>query len=471
MYMKGIRYGLLLSNRPALVCYVCLLGYLIASPVARAQTTCPAIPVVSLSSPDVPTDVCIPANFGGNPIAFFDDFSWKSFIAMVWPAESGQRGEPDRNQSVTGKGPRVFDTYKAMWEVFHNDGSPPLPWNSPDNMNACAAMTGFGDLVLASFSKFGDLGQAGFGSLIGPLVAQNTTYVRYLTGFNKVEFEQIALQKLYLRDNLPHGSETLTFRNGSLDVKSAWIDISNFENPERYYTRTALVLDPMTGSCTKKTVGLVGLHIVQKTPSRPQWIWSTFEQIDNVPQAQSAAGRRFTFNNGDGKPMPGANPYPISPLKLPTPPPFNVERLKPIHSSTQATNDKYQAALKSTNSVWQFYELVMTQWPLKPSQPNLPGTTNNTFPGTGTDATSFSNTILETFQQTNVRTGCMNCHTQTMGPSDFLWTLADHAFPPTVPSLFLTDPSFRQLTNLMQIPVKRKTRKQSQARTHTGVNE
>jgi hypothetical protein len=288
-------------------------------------------------------------------------------------------------------------------------------------------------------------------------VAQNVTYVRYLTGFNELEFRQILAQKLYLRDNLPHAPNTLTFQNGSLDVKSAWINMTNIQHPERYYTRVALVLDPMTGSCTKETVGLVGLHIVQKTGSRPQWIWSTFEQIDNVPPSQSGATGKFTFNDGGGTPMPGANPYPISPLKLPTPPPFNVERLKPIHSSTLATNGKYQATLNGQNSVWQFYELVMTQWPLAANQPALAGTPNNTFPGAGSDSTSFSNTTLETFDQTNIRTGCMNCHTQTMGATDFLWTLADHAFPPNLPSLLIKDASFRRLRVLMEMPAENRT--------------
>ena len=40
--------------------------------------------------------------------------------------------------------------------------------------------------------------------------------------------------------------------------------------------------------CTQRTMGLVGLHIVSKTPARPQWIWSTFEQVDNVPVVTGA---------------------------------------------------------------------------------------------------------------------------------------------------------------------------------------
>src|SRR5262249_23558802 len=60
----------------------------------------------------------------------------------------------------------------------------------------------------------------------------------------------------------------------------------------------------------KRTVGLTGLHIVTKTPTHPQGIWSTFEHIDNVPAPQ--AGRPFTFNNGDDTPMPKATRLHVS---------------------------------------------------------------------------------------------------------------------------------------------------------------
>src|SRR5712692_6988887 len=101
-----------------------------------------------------------------------------------------------------------------------------------------------------------------------------------------------------------------------------------------------------------------------------------------------------------------------SPLILPTPKPFNVQRVKPIHQSTQNTNSTYKNLLHAQGSVWQFYQLVMTQWPLVPNSPQTPGNPPITFPGQGSDQTSFANITLETFEQGNIRTGCMNCHNQ-----------------------------------------------------------
>jgi hypothetical protein len=420
----------------------CLAILSLVATVPTAAQICPNPPVVQIG-PNLPADVCIPSGFGGNPIAFFDDYSWKSFLAMVWPAAYGSRGVPDTGKSITDSGARVFETYKAIWELFHSDGSAPSAWASMADPNPCGASLGFGDLVLGSFSKFGDLGQAGFGDLVGPLVAQNTTYVRFWTGFNQVEFDEIVGKQLYLRKNLPAPGSSLTLPNGSVDVKASWIDMAGIANPSRYYTRTAWLLDPATGSCAPKSVGLVGLHVVQKTPSRPQWIWSTFEQVDNVPSSGSSGP--FGFNDGTAKAMPTSNPYPLDPLTLPTPAPFNVTRVKPIHTSTQKTNQAYRAALAAQNSPFQFYQLVMTQWPLAANSPATPGTPANTFPGSGSDQTSFANVTLETFDQNNIRTGCMNCHNSTMAASDFLWSLNDHAFPPAVPNLLMKSEPFRML--------------------------
>lgn len=425
-----------------------LLAFLWAPSVA-AQ--CPDVPVASISSSRVPSDVCIPQNFPKtqNPIAFFDDYSWKTFIALVWPAKPSERGAADPGQQVNGQGPRVFETYKALWETFHTDDSAPLPWNSltPDKANACSASPAFGDLVIASFSKFGDIGQAGFGTLVGPLVAQNRSYVRYLTGFNRVEFEQILNSKLYLRN----GSQpnALPFQNSSLDVKSAWLVMKGVAHPERFYKRMALVLDPETNACSSVEIGLVGLHIVQKTPSRPQWIWSSFEQVDNVPPAAPDAPGTFLFNDGTGQPMPRVNPYSISPLPLPVAAPFNVDRLRPIHSSTSTTNAAYRTLLRQAGGPWQFYQLVMTQWPLEPNRPDLDGGIANTFPGQLDATSSFSNVTLETFEQRSVATGCMSCHTNA--GTDFVWTVADHAFPSLIPEELVRDPAFRRLRSLMQL--------------------
>lgn len=453
-----------------------------------AQNVCPP-PPHSISDPNLPTDVVPCATNGIND---FDDFSWRSFVALVWPAVQGQRGAPDT--SVTNfpvSGPLVFETYKADWESFPPPNSPnpppaPAPWQDfAGTSNPCGSSVnvGWGNMVLASYTKFGNLGLAGFGNfLTGPLIASGFTqqgmqqYVRYQASYNETEYNMILNFQWYLQANLGN----LTFcSNGatvngqacpaenSVDLKTSWIDMSTIPQAQwsRYYITKAWVLDPTTNSCSQRNMGLVGMHIVSKTPSRPQWIWSTFEQIDNAPPVTGSTPTQntvFNFNDGTGTAMPAQDPYcipgqpgnqngcPGNPLPQVMPVSaaqatnFNVTRVKPIGigpGTTPATNTAYQQLFAQTapTSPWQYYELVMTQWPVPGKTPSNPGSPGFSFPGKinpGDDASSFANVTLETFDQQKVGTGCMNCHNATAHPggsstgNDFLWSLAVNAYPP-----------------------------------------
>jgi hypothetical protein len=431
----------------------------LTAPVTKScPSPIPEQPVASVSM-NLPADVCIPTGFGGLPIDFFDDFSWQSFLALVWPAQGGQRGVPDSEKDLGRDAPSVvFETFKADWEVFRPRGDAPAAWLEASPDNPCNLPTPqASDFLLASFSKFGNLGQAGFGALVGPVPAQNRTYTRYLTSFNKVEFDTILDKKLYLQDNL----KNLVFssdqaKNNPIDVKSSWIDMTGIAHPERYHTRQAWLFDPTTMTCAQKLVGLVGLHIVTKTPSRPQWIWSTFEQVDNVPQAE--ASPPLAYNDGSGTAMPPSNPIDFPPPAEP-PTVFNVTRKKPIHDNTKQTNLKYRELAKSHGSgVWQFYQLVMTQWPVPGDKPENSGLPAFTFPGTGA-TTAFANTTLETFDQDRIRTGCMSCHDPAKARGDFVWSLLLNAFPsplgetPAQPSLHAAAarPMSKELSSLKKL--------------------
>jgi hypothetical protein len=403
----------------------------------------PAVPPVTISR-QMLNDVCIQGN-PINPILYFDDYSWRSFLALVWPAAQGQRGRPDSTLPLGAVSqPTVFETFKAEWELFQPSGRDPVGWNEyggRENNPYALEQVDFGGVLLSAFRKFDNVVQAG--SPQGALIAQNGTYVRHSTAFNEKSFQHIVNGKYYLREMI--GGGVAPFPDGAISVKSAWIDLQNVAAPERFFSRDAWLFNLATEQCERKKVGLVGLHIVAKTPTRPQWIWSTFEHIDNVPGPQANAP--FTFNNGDGTPMPASIPdqakCPSGECPLPPPQPYNVERVKPIHDrgaySTQATNAKYRAALAQQypDAPWKNYQLVMTQWPIAASRPDLDAGPDHTFPGTALDpfdATAFSNTTLETFKQTDVSRGCMGCHNHAKA-ADLVFTLMTRAYPRSQPAL------------------------------------
>src|SRR3981189_2560936 len=114
-------------------------------------------------SPDRLADVPLTS---GNDFDTFYNYSWRNFIALNWPAQSGaaKRGLPDRRRAFgDANGPRVWMTWKSRYEIFQPDGTLPSPWASYEGKNPCGE--GFANNVttLSSFGAFGDFNQADFG--------------------------------------------------------------------------------------------------------------------------------------------------------------------------------------------------------------------------------------------------------------------------------------------------------------------
>jgi hypothetical protein len=409
-----------------------------------AKAACPVKPT-PLISPQLPADVCIPDGFPGIALDYFDDYSWRAFVALAWPAAPGNRGVPASSKGIGTAGPRVFETYKPLWEIFHADGSAPAAaFNSYDAAaaNPCGVTSRFGDVTIGSASGIDDIGQAGIGVLDPPIVAQNGRYVRTLTLFNQIAFDHIVRNRFFLRDALPPvpsprpDRPVMDFPNGSVAVKSAWIDVTDLPPAlvKRFYTRTALVKRAAGTGCARTTVGLIGLHIAQKTPSRPQWIWSSFEQVETVPPKWADWPGAFVLNDAKGAPMPEQNPLSLVPLAPEPVRPFNVVRDAgaPILTATELTSYGYRHRL--AGSPWQYYRLIVTQWPrlegnqADPIPARVDGSVENTFPGTGAFS-AFANVTMETFDQKGVQLGCMSCHNRARMNADFMWSLLDHAYP------------------------------------------
>jgi hypothetical protein len=391
-------------------------------------------PVISLA---MPGEVDAPVDPDVNAIAVFDDYSWRAFIAINWPAKAGTRGVPDEAKKIGDFSDSatkvVWGTWKADYDLFQREGIEPTEWSSFDGFTPCRDLSFEGSghtMVLGSFLSFRDFNQAGNGRNGGPLIAQNHTYIRFEVRLNQVEFDYIRDRQLYRKSRLPGAAgPKLRFPNNSVAVKAAWKIIKEDELPAahgRYYLVDAMVIDPVTNTCKMQKLGLVGLHIVQKTLMRPQWVWSSFEHIDNVPDPGTTppTGRGFSFND-PARPQvldPSTAPPPISKSNPPldNPRTMQVIRSKKIADSTRKTNEDYHALLRGT--VWENYQLVVTQWPKFPQPEEENGAP---FPGqfTGPDPmTNIANTAMETYFQESVSTSCMTCHDAARRKgTDFVW--------------------------------------------------
>jgi hypothetical protein len=377
-----------------------------------------------------------------DPIPSFANFAWRAFIALNWPGfvSPAQRGEADRAKTLGDAGPRVWETWKSRHEVFQQDEAGyariPATWNSAGDRNPCDRPGARPTKTLSSFTGFDEFNQAGasLDKPANPLVAQNRTYVRYEVRFNEQEFNSIIDRKWYVRDNLPTAQAPGAFQIGSIEVKAAWRILTERDTPairQRYYVVNNVAVSSVgnnspAAACSFADIALVGLHIVVKTKYRPQWIWMSFEHVDNVPPVGVGKAREpdakdalvpYAFNDAIKRPArvdPQISAPMLEPISMRNPPqsdpePIQVVRRRPIEAGIMAMNRAYWALPEIGNTVWANYMLVMAQWPTsaKPASPKNPG---HPFPASDVK-TNLANTTMETFQQ-HAPTSCMSCHHQ-----------------------------------------------------------
>jgi cytochrome c len=421
-----------------------------AAAIALTGPTCGPVQPLQLSC-HLPPDI-VPATDLNVRQRSADVFSWQEFIALNWPAVAGRAGQPDPSRSMAGQGTRVWETWKEEFEVFRPNGAPPEPWNAP---RAIPAPCGEATKGLFRVQKIDDVldesiqAAGSSGALPATLTDQRGRLVRYEIRMNQVMFDYIVDRRLY-DARVQAGARTIAFPPGSILVKAAWREVTPAEEAS-HHTVSACACDRDANrqpvNCQPRRMGLVGLHITQKTASSPQWIWSTFEHVNNVP--------------GPGA---GAHPAlydprcPTCPRNRQTPAgvPSQITRVTPIPATApncarpglavddvQRLNTDVRRALGTAGTVFRFYQLVGTQVPVPPTG-NGPPTVFTVRPST------LANTTMESFVQGT--SSCMGCHAtaRTVDPMTFVssdFTFALNNAQPHVPNPNVIPPPDRPITS------------------------
>jgi hypothetical protein len=364
-------------------------------------------------------------------------YGWQLFVAMNWPASSSQRGVPDPSLTIGNTSiPTVWETFKTPDEVFLPDGSKPVDWstyamNLPPECNQLSVKkTNHRQHLLSQLSKVRGGGSSNAEVKLtdqvagGSLTDQNQNLVRYSITFNKPIFDFVYDGGYYNVEGQA-SLKSVNFNSGSIETKAAWrIMTPKDQGSIRYLRRMAYVYTPASvsgpASCAFQEVGLVGLHITQKVTfsikgvSYTRWVWTTFEQVDNVPPF----GTPYTPGKDPSRTLPYSffNPccydstcnvgavtactYNQSTFNgRPTTTPTEVIRTINIGPEAAASNPGMQAQLANAtaNSPFQFYQLINVQWSQKPDQPPF----GNPTPPT------MANTTMETYIP---QSSCVGCH-------------------------------------------------------------
>ena len=422
------------------------------------QVSCPGSGTVTITSgtqiPVLPTFPNVNPQTIETIQCGFDAFSWNSFLALNH-SPSGEFGNQDGDNTT------VWESWPEASDIFLADGAQPASWPSgdpPPDREIPAACQGVGESgtrVIRQVGKRPDvLEETDEPFQSGPLVDVNGYYSRFEIVVNQEMYNYILDNTLYSKagqatfatagnpvsfpcacDADPSGSKcTEGGQEGAMMIKAAWkvLDTDAGDDPTTFHTAQALIYTPPTGdspeSCESRLMGLVGFHIGHKTQPSPQWIWSTFEQVANVPTEGETIpdGARYNYyqpNCSDCGPVNEPPPQPWNPHDEPVSDnkdKSQVERAIALTDATITMNDAVQGILGDT--VWQHYQLISTQWPTNASgaTASSPDAQNgwcdalNATDLSGAPAPTFlANTTLETYIQGTVpqaSSSCIHCH-------------------------------------------------------------
>ena len=279
----------------------------------------------------------------------------------------------------------------------------------------------------------------------GVLVDQNGRSVYYITHMDPVYFA--FTQKYFGPKNYQKAAPTLDYPIVATVLKTSWRIVQPGEDTGNFYTTTATISllenDPQNPGKLKvsgKTqsgvkVALVGVHVVGVIKDHPEFVWATFEQLNNVPflppgmdphSSDPVSAQSYTFYKG-GTPANASNYLPktesidaatqvISPIT-------NVFQEFKYGGATPASriadidsiNANFQNTIKGMSP--KVIDPVFANYRLNGSTWLLAGTLK---PGDGDMAQDaigsidLDNATMETFVQ-NEGTNCFTCHTTAGG--------------------------------------------------------
>jgi hypothetical protein len=390
-------------------------------------------------------------------------FAWQEFIALNWPAMAAQRDVADTSQKFGAnaggffgaqpRNPLVWETFRGKVEIF-NVIKDAAGGYAPPGYSANAQDLGYNTALSDSPPSYSYLGssvpacpgQAAPASPAwinldetteialaqmfagGPAIQDSANsspqLIRYAVKANHVEYEYIAdPNNQYYVPSKVKGPATnnktaylasppvapmppfISFPTGTVEIKSAWRPLNNYDQPGRFHVQTVRFYEKKGGPnhnlpCYfEQQWGLIALHIIQKTPTAPAFIYATFEQADNIRQPNATP-----VEDPDGnvtQPIPGAAPTTpaLAYQDSPTAPKVKAmgafctprnnlyfkdnhsdqgltgggaicvnQRYEPIPSDVIAVNNAAHQAITSyntangvVNSPWLYYKLVSVQ--------------------------------------------------------------------------------------------------------------
>jgi hypothetical protein len=295
--------------------------------------------------PEIVIDSALPSDIeGGAPSASLQkaaEFAWQEFIALNWPAAAGTRDTPDTESKFGDPSTTdalVWETYRHKVEIYPGVGDPPgfdpeaedfgysaVPpqYNYAIEVPPCEGQNPADQVPWVNVDEISQIGLASMFAGSSPSEEEGNTapqLIRFLAKSNRAQYVYVADPATSYFDHpsssdcptspevpfcaalnnftaVANGNGTpsqlpgpvLDLPDGTIEIKAAFRPLNESEaNSGQFYRTVVRYYEPEGDgedptACYREAVwGLVGLHIIHKTPTAPQFIYATFEQAANI---------------------------------------------------------------------------------------------------------------------------------------------------------------------------------------------
>jgi len=344
-------------------------------------------------------------------------FAWQEFLALNWKASlTSERGTPDTTWTYSTKGPYpqllVWQTYAQTtefrpngplvkaWKDLGQPGTTPPTYSYQVNIaqgsgnpknNLWNNLDEDNEIGSADIYSHYNLAPKAINNLVLFQVKVNKSEYEYLrvnygadqnNSTGKLATTQAAVVS-YIKSNqtapygyyagatstcscppdkaicLPCGDGSVPTDDGegTIEVKTAWRKLGPNDKPAHFFTTTALYYDKdAKGNLVylNGTFGLIGMHIIHKTKSFPDFVFATFEQVDVDTAGMQYVLLDHTTHKETGGPVAIVRQgYPDN----------NPNEMHPIPKELQTVTAAVQKQLHALNPAipWQYYRLSGVQ--------------------------------------------------------------------------------------------------------------
>ena len=266
---------------------------------------------ITTVDPWMPGDVCAPDLDWQPSQSAMDHLSWRTLMALLWPAKAGARGEPDVSLRPGAKGEdglhlrTVFETWPTLEEIDARaaglepgEAVEPEDWSTPIPDDP-------GMTVLRHTNKIRPETAHALGGRIGgthggPVIDQLGHPLLVETRFNRAVWDVITGGRYYRGGAIPRGVDfpnnlaDTAYGEGAIAVQAAWSISEPGAGPAaNTLSRTVLVTqdgnEHREGTSDERVANLVSLAIAHKTAmGGDRWVWSVFDHDSVAPEPGAA---------------------------------------------------------------------------------------------------------------------------------------------------------------------------------------